>query len=203
MFPIAERADRDLDLVALDPAGARAALVWNVDGRSETELLDLRSGHVEPLPAAPGEVVTGLAFTRSGDGLLIGSEGPTVPPRLSHLGLDRPAEPTPLLAAEPPDAELVAPTLHTFRAEDGLVLSGLAVPAAQRRSARCPRCCGCTAARRPRSAPSTSRCSRRCAPPGWRCSRPTCAARAATGAASPPPTTSAAGSSRSPTCARR
>ncbi len=124
VFPIAERTDRDLDAVALDPAGARAALVWNVDGRSETELLDLRSGHVEPLPAAPGEVVTGLAFTRSGDGLLIGSEGPTVPPRLSHLGLDQPAEPTPLLAAEPPDAELVAPTLHTFRAEDGLVLSG-------------------------------------------------------------------------------
>ena len=124
VFPIAERDDRDLDMVALDPAGARAALVWNVEGCSETELLDLRSGHVEPVPAAPGEVVTGLAFTRSGDGMLIGSEGPTVPPRISHLALDHPTEPMPLLAAEPPEADLVAPTLHTFRAEDGLTLSG-------------------------------------------------------------------------------
>ena len=32
--------------------------VWNVDGRSETELLDLRSGHVEPVPAAPGDVTS-------------------------------------------------------------------------------------------------------------------------------------------------
>ena len=128
VFPIAERADHDLDMVALDPAGARAALVWNVDGRSETELLDLRSGHVEPLAAPEGEVVTGLAFTRAGDGLLLGTEGPTVPPRVSHLALDHPAAPTPLLPAEPEeDADLdedAAPTLHAFRAEDGLALQG-------------------------------------------------------------------------------
>lgn len=122
VFPIAEHTDRGLDLLALDPAGARAALAWNVDGRSETELLDLRSGHVEPVIAA-GEVVTGLAFTRTGDGLLIAAEGPGVPPRIAHLALDRAAEPTPLLAVEP-EADLVAPTLHTFRAEDGLGLSG-------------------------------------------------------------------------------
>jgi dipeptidyl aminopeptidase/acylaminoacyl peptidase len=131
VFPIAERPDRDLDMVTLDPAGARAALVWNVDGRSETELLDLRSGHVEPVAAAPGEVVTGLAFTRSGDGLLIGSEGPTVPPRICHLALDHPAEPTTMLPAETADAAdadvdngLVAPTLHALPAEDGLPLAG-------------------------------------------------------------------------------
>ena len=44
VYPIAERADDDLDLVALDPSGGRAALLWNVAGRSEVELLDLRSG---------------------------------------------------------------------------------------------------------------------------------------------------------------
>jgi dipeptidyl aminopeptidase/acylaminoacyl peptidase len=128
VFPIAERADHDLDLVALDPAGARATLVWNVDGRSETELLDLRSGHAEPMAAAPGEVVTGLAFTRSGDGLLLGCEGPTVPPRICHLALDHPAEPTTLLPADVEesreDSGLVAPTLHVFGAEDGLPLAG-------------------------------------------------------------------------------
>ena len=78
----------DLDLVALDPAGARAALVWNVDGRSEVDLLDLRSGITEPLPCPPGDVVTGAAFTRDGRALLVGNEGPTVPPTITRISLD-------------------------------------------------------------------------------------------------------------------
>ncbi len=130
----------DLDLVALDPAGARAALVWNVDGRSEVELLDLRSGITEPLPRPPGDVVTGAAFTRDGRALLVGNEGPTVPPTITRIALDavidrcgRPASrmavvadpATPLLPAAPRDAgHLVDPVLHHFPGEDGLPLSG-------------------------------------------------------------------------------
>lgn len=126
VFTIAERADDDLDLVALDPAGARAALVWNVEGRSETELLDLRSGHLEPLTAPAGDVVTGLAFLRTGEGLLVASEGPTVPPHVSCLPLSPDGgDAVPLLPVEPVvDPTLVAPTAHRFRAEDGLGLSG-------------------------------------------------------------------------------
>ena len=125
VYPIAERADDDLDMVALDPSGVRAALVWNVAGRSEVELLDLRSGLAEPLPAGPGEVITGAAFTRDTRALLVAGQGPTVPPRLSRIPLDGPGEPTPLLAAEPAGVDaLVSPTLHTFAAEDGLPLSG-------------------------------------------------------------------------------
>jgi dipeptidyl aminopeptidase/acylaminoacyl peptidase len=132
VYPIAERADDDLDLVALDPSGARAALVWNVAGRSETELLDLRSGMLTPVPAAPDEVVTGAAFTLDARALLLAGEGPTVPPRLSRIALDGDAlddgtavEPTPLLAAQPTDVEaFVSPTLHEFAGVDGLPLSG-------------------------------------------------------------------------------
>lgn len=125
VFTVAERPDDDLDAVTLDPAGARAVLVWNVDGRSETELLDLRSGLLEPLVPPAGEVVTGTAFTRDGRALLVAGEGPTVTPRISRLELDGYADPTPLLPAEPDDGEhLVTPTLHDFRAEDGLPLSG-------------------------------------------------------------------------------
>ncbi|MCW2717939.1 S9 family peptidase [Pseudonocardia sp.] len=125
VFTIAERPDDDLDIVALDPAGARAALVWNVDGRSETELLDLRSGLLEPLVQPLGEVVTGAAFTRDGRALLVAGEGPTITPRIGRIELDGYADHTPLLPAEPADDEaLVAPTLHDFRAEDGLRLSG-------------------------------------------------------------------------------
>jgi dipeptidyl aminopeptidase/acylaminoacyl peptidase len=125
VFPVVERPDADLDLVALDPAGVRAALVWNVAGRSEAELLDLRSGLLEPLPPVPGDVVSGLAFTRDGSALLAAAEGPTVTPRMSRIALDS-GEVGPLLPADPDDGEaFVAPALHEFPAEDGLALSGL------------------------------------------------------------------------------
>jgi dipeptidyl aminopeptidase/acylaminoacyl peptidase len=125
-YLVAARDEADLDLVALDPAGARAALVWNVDGRSELDLLDLRSGITEPLPCPPGDVVTGAAFTRDGRALLVGNEGPTVPRTITRIALDdRGADVAPLLPAEPRHgATLVAPTLHRFVAADGLPLTG-------------------------------------------------------------------------------
>jgi dipeptidyl aminopeptidase/acylaminoacyl peptidase len=127
VYPIAERPDDDLDLVALDPSGVRAALVWNVEGRSELELLDLRSALLEPLSSPPGDVVTGAAFSRDGRTLLVASEGAAVAPRLSQVPLDGNTDVTPLVPAEPePESgtALVTPTLHEYRAEDGLRLSG-------------------------------------------------------------------------------
>ncbi|WP_296143133.1 alpha/beta fold hydrolase [Pseudonocardia sp. SCN 73-27] len=130
--PVAERSHDDLDVVALDPAGARAVLVWNVDGRSEAEMLDLRSGMLSPLPDAAGDVVTDAAFTRDGGGLLLAGEGPTVAPHLSLVplvdGLPGP-EADAVLPPAPDDEDdapdlLVTPTLHEFRADDGLTLTG-------------------------------------------------------------------------------
>lgn len=130
-YVVAGRDDADLDAAALDPTGARAALVWNVDGRSTLEMLDLRSGTAVALPAPPGDVVTGLAFTRDGRALLVGHEGPTVPPTITRIALDGApdgdaAEPvTPLLPAAPRPADhLVGPVLHHFAGEDGLPLTG-------------------------------------------------------------------------------
>ncbi|WP_246106492.1 S9 family peptidase [Pseudonocardia kunmingensis] len=125
VYTIAQRPDDDLDLVALDPAGVRAALAWNVDGRSELELLDLRSGLLEPVVPVPGDVVTGAAFSRDGTALLVANEGPTVPPRISRVGLDSHDPATPLLRASRQfGTSLVEPTLQNFRGEDGLRLSG-------------------------------------------------------------------------------
>jgi dipeptidyl aminopeptidase/acylaminoacyl peptidase len=125
VYPIAERPDDDLDMVSLDPAGVRAALSWNVDGRSEVELLDLRSGLLEPVVPVPGDVVTDAAFTLDGTALLVANEGPAVSPRLSRIGLDVHGVATPLLRpAKQFGAAFVEPTLHEFRAEDGLRLSG-------------------------------------------------------------------------------
>jgi dipeptidyl aminopeptidase/acylaminoacyl peptidase len=125
VYTIAERPDDDLDLVSLDPAGVRAALVWNVDGRSESELLDLRSGLLEPVVPVPGDVITGAAFTLDGNALLVANEGPTVSPRMSLIGLDVHGTATPLLRATRRfGSALVEPTLHDFRADDGLRLTG-------------------------------------------------------------------------------
>lgn len=124
VYTVAERAGDDLDMVALDPSGARATLVWNVAGRSEAETLDLRSGLLEPLADVPGDVITGVAFTRDAAALLVASEGPTVTPRVSRLSFDT-ATVGPLLPALPGDGSaLVPPTLHHFHGEDGLPLSG-------------------------------------------------------------------------------
>ena len=125
--PVAGRDDADLDLVSMDPAGARAALVWNVDGRSEVDLLDLRSGILEPLPGPPGDVVTAAAFTRDGRALLLGNEGPTVAPTITRISLDEHVgvPVSPLLPAAPRTGEhLVDPVLHRFAGEDGLPLTG-------------------------------------------------------------------------------
>jgi dipeptidyl aminopeptidase/acylaminoacyl peptidase len=132
-WEIAARADDDLDVVALDPAGARAALVWNVDGRSEMELVDLRTGLTGPLPEPPGDVITNVAFSRDGHALLVASEGPAVPRNIARIGLDPDvpfSQATALLPAGPDDVTLdaleqfVTPTLHEFTGEDGLRLSG-------------------------------------------------------------------------------
>ena len=129
VYPIAERVHDDLDSVSLDPAGVRAALVWNVEGRSEVELLDLRSGLLRPVPGAPGQVVTSVAFTRDGSSLLVASEGPATTPRITRVAVggdtELAAEHTAVVPPAPPVGRaLVEPTLHTYIAEDGLRIAG-------------------------------------------------------------------------------
>ena len=54
---LAARDDADLEFVDADAAGRRVLLAWNVEGRSEVELLDTVTGRA-PRPAGlPGEVV--------------------------------------------------------------------------------------------------------------------------------------------------
>jgi dipeptidyl aminopeptidase/acylaminoacyl peptidase len=124
-WEVAARSGDDLDSFALDPTGARAVLSWNVDGRSELELVDLRDGLSSPISDQPGDVVTGLAFTRDGQSLLVASEGPTLAPGIARIPLDVPlAEPVAVLGSLDPAEALVEPTLHEFRGEDGLGLTG-------------------------------------------------------------------------------
>jgi hypothetical protein len=195
---VAERDGADLDMAALDPDAARAVLVWNTGGRSACELLDLRSGRTVALPAVPGGVVTGVAFTRDGGALLVGSEGPGVPPRISRLPLAG-GEPE-LLLGDPETGAVAARAVRLPRR--GRAGAGrVAVPAPGRDGAGTG---AAVAARRPEAQerPGHQPLFQALVDAGIGVFAPNVRGSAGTGAPSPPPTTARAGGWRSPTCGR-
>lgn len=120
--PVAVRSGADLDAVALDPAGPRAALVWNAGGRSEVEIADLRGGRTQRVPT-PCDVVGNVTFDRDGTSLLVAGHGPGVPPHVLRVPFGGgPA--VPLLGGAPVPPAPPRPERVTFPAEDGLRLGG-------------------------------------------------------------------------------
>jgi dipeptidyl aminopeptidase/acylaminoacyl peptidase len=123
---IAAREGAELERFALEPTGRAVVAVWNVEGHSELEFVDLAAGERRALPAPPAEVVTGCAFAQDGGSLVLAVESGTEPPHVLRYPLP-PAQPVRLAPALPPswppDAPL-RPELHRWRARDGLELSG-------------------------------------------------------------------------------
>ncbi|GLZ55228.1 prolyl oligopeptidase family serine peptidase [Actinomycetospora sp. NBRC 106378] len=124
MFPevLAEREDAELERFALTEDAQTAALVWNVVGRSEVDLLDLTTGkpaHYAP----PGDVVTSAVFSHDGDSLVLGIQAPSVPSAVWCHELS--SQTTALICPhEEPHATVVHPTLETVTTPDGLALPG-------------------------------------------------------------------------------
>jgi dipeptidyl aminopeptidase/acylaminoacyl peptidase len=121
---IASREDADVEFADADDAGRRLVLGWNVEGRSELELVDLGSGAVTPVPDLPAEVINGCVLSRRGDQVLLCLEGPARPRQLWSLS-------TATLAWHPvtdhgldTDRTLVRPHLKRFVSHDGLNMSG-------------------------------------------------------------------------------
>ena len=122
---LAERADAELDGFSVDDRETLASLTWNVAGRTELELLDLRTRARTPV-ALPSELSGAGRFSRDGTKLALTVSGSTRPPdvwvmdvasralhqvtRTSHAGVDL--------------DELIKPELVHFTAHDGLPLSG-------------------------------------------------------------------------------
>jgi dipeptidyl aminopeptidase/acylaminoacyl peptidase len=123
---VAARDDADLSGLAVDDQGRTAALLWNVAGRSELAFVDLPTGSLTPGPALPAEIAGGLTFSKDGSRLALIVAGPAAPVDIwtwevkdgrlrqvthsPHAGVDL--------------GSLVRPTLVTFKAHDGLELSG-------------------------------------------------------------------------------
>ena len=123
---VAARDGADLERFALEPTGRAVVAVWNVEGHSELELIDLEGGDRRALPAPPAEVVIGCAFAQDSGSLVLAVESGTEPPHVLRYPLP-PAEPVRLAPTLPPPWPPDAPTrpeLHRWRARDGLELSG-------------------------------------------------------------------------------
>ena len=120
-----ERADAELDGLQLNQSGTVAALMWNVRGRSELELYDLRANRSLPTPNLPSDGASTPTFSRDGENIAVTIFGATQPPNVwvaqigqefrqvtfaQHAGVDL--------------TTFVRPELVSFRAHDGLELSG-------------------------------------------------------------------------------
>jgi dipeptidyl aminopeptidase/acylaminoacyl peptidase len=125
---IAARKAVELERFALDPTGRSVVAVWNVEGRSELELVGLTGKkRRHSLPRPTGEVVTGCAFAQDGGSLVLAVESGAEPPHVLRYPLPPAAEPVRLAPVHAPSWSPDAPTqpeLHRWRARDGVKLTG-------------------------------------------------------------------------------
>lgn len=123
---IATRDDAELLFIDLDRQGRRATLLWNVAGRSELELLELADGKRRPLAGQPHEIVNGFEFSPDGRRLLLTLVGARAPSDLWEHDLESGGW-RQLTFSPHPGVDLdslVRPELRTYKAHDGLELSG-------------------------------------------------------------------------------
>lgn len=120
---LAQRADAELEQLALTADGRTLLLLWNAAGRSECELMDRVQGTRASLPL-PEPVADDCSFSRDGRWLAMTLEGPTQP-RAVWL-FDRESNAWQCLTPQQPDWEppVILPTLERLRSDDGLELTG-------------------------------------------------------------------------------
>ena len=123
---LAGRDDAELSGFTITDQGTTAALLWNVAGRNELAFVDLASRHMTAGPRLPGEIVGGLTFSKDGRQLAMTISGATAPPDIWLLDVStRTLRQVTHTRYEGIDlTKLVRPELVTFKAHDGLDLSG-------------------------------------------------------------------------------
>jgi dipeptidyl aminopeptidase/acylaminoacyl peptidase len=123
---IAERSDAELDGFDIDHRGATAALLWNVGGRDELAFIDLSTGRTMAGPKLPAEIADGLTFSHDDKLLALTTSGSASPTDIWVLDLNSKQfhQVTHVPHAGVDLAQLIRPELVTFKAHDGLELSG-------------------------------------------------------------------------------
>jgi dipeptidyl aminopeptidase/acylaminoacyl peptidase len=126
MTVIAERADAEADNFTVSDDGRRAVIVWNVNGRSELELVSLPDGKRTPFAQAPGEVVAVSDFSPDGSRVALNVTGAARPQGAwqYEFASQRYTQIAPVKMPGVDLQALVSPELRKYKAQDGLELSG-------------------------------------------------------------------------------
>ncbi|WP_338501054.1 S9 family peptidase [Sphingomonas kaistensis] len=122
----AQRTDAVAEGAAMSEDGRKAVLVWNVGGRSELAWFDPKSGRVRPGPKLPFDLVGAGDFTADGRSLALVGSGAN---RTTDIYLvDTATGGIRRITESRHDGvdltTLVRPELITYKAHDGLALSG-------------------------------------------------------------------------------
>ena len=123
---LAERDNAEGQGAILSDDGRRAALIWNVAGRSEVDWLDTASGSVTRGPSLPVDIVFGGELSRDGRTMVFAGNAANRPTDIYSVDLATGAVAQRTRSAHDGVdlATLVRPELVTYRAHDGLELSG-------------------------------------------------------------------------------
>ncbi len=121
------RQDAELAEFTLSSDGELAALVWNIAGRHELELLSLADLESRRLIELPGEIVESLRFSPDGSTLAMCITGARTPQEIWLLNIENGS--LERLTRSPHVGvnleQLVGASLLEYRAHDGLALTGL------------------------------------------------------------------------------
>ncbi len=126
---VAAREDAELASFAIDEKGEKAALIWNVAGRHELAFEDLLRKEMRSGPKLPGDLASGLTWSRDGKTLAMTVSSATAPSDIFLLEEISSSSPRFTRLTESPHpgvdlSSLVSPELLRFKAHDGEPLSG-------------------------------------------------------------------------------
>jgi dipeptidyl aminopeptidase/acylaminoacyl peptidase len=120
---VAERPGFELDEFTVSDDLSTVALLWNINGASELQILEYADYTLyDPIPL-PGMVASQLSISAGGSMLALTVEGPSTPPTVELVNpRTREWEP---VDREPSSGPVTAdPTLETITARDGLEFTG-------------------------------------------------------------------------------
>jgi dipeptidyl aminopeptidase/acylaminoacyl peptidase len=120
-----ERGDAEFINLALNEGGTIAALIWNVGGRRELELYDLKANKTLPSPKLPGDISGRTLFSADGKRIAMTVSGAAQPADVWVAAVGGPFRQITFAQHAGVDlSTFVRPELVKFRAHDGLELSG-------------------------------------------------------------------------------
>ncbi|MGV0794153.1 alpha/beta fold hydrolase [Mycolicibacterium sp. XJ1819] len=120
---LAEREDFELDEFTVSDDMSTVAMLWNIYGASQLQILELADNFMHPPIPLPDMVASQLSISAGGSMLALTVEGPSTPPTVElvdpRTGEWQPVDREPSLGPKSAD-----PTLEKITARDGMEFTG-------------------------------------------------------------------------------